>query len=326
MIKFENQKAFEQHLISSNLKESEFLIIINDEKELRDLADRIQGLVCQKHPGCETKVWDCSKDSIEAIVSSFDARSLFSNIEVAQIHHVEELSRKNLEALSGALSRKGDDLFVILTTSKSVSIDCVVLDLSSEKPWDHKKRVMALLFEYVRKADKTIAYDALEKLIEAVGLDLGQLMQHMELLICYAGGRKDINSDDLKVLGVTRKKHKTWQLADYLTFGEGVAPITEEMADSDFYSLLVQIRSRIALGIKIKEGGRPVELSDSLLTKYSTWCQRLPKRYFIEAFDEIYNVERLSKSSQFSTALLFDTIYVKLKNRRERLIRVQNNW
>jgi hypothetical protein len=316
MIKLENQRL--------NNKKSIFIIIINSEKEIKDVVFKIR----ESFNAHEFRLFCIAKDPFEDIMNALSARSLFSNLDVIQIDQIEGLSVKEQEILSVALKEKGPDLVVILTGSKApakimaASLDMSVLDLSKEKPWDHKKRVIAALIEIAAKAGKAIEYSALEKLIEVSGLDLGLLEQQLELLICYTGFRKEITINDLSTLGVAKQKQKTWSLADYFAFGQGQVPILEEMADADFYSLIVQIRSRIGLAIKIKEGVECVDLSQSLLSKYTTWCQYLSKRYFVEALLELYDVERLSKTASFSTALLLDMLFVRLKNIKERLARV----
>jgi hypothetical protein len=320
MIKLENQKLFENEI---NNNKSIFLIIVNNEKEIRDLVLKIKGSFGDH----EFKLWAVSKDPFEEIMNSLNARSLFSNLDLIQIDQVEELDVKQQESLIRALKDKGQDLVVILSGSKApskllaASLEMLVLDLSKEKPWDHKKRVIGAVADSARKAGKSIEYGAIEKLVEVSGLDLALLEQQVELLVCYTGARRNIVMSDLSVLSVAQKRQKTWAIADYFTFRQGEAPILEEMADSDFYSLLVQIRSRMNLAIKIKEGGSSFDLSESLLAKYTTWCQSLPKQYFVEGLLEIYNIERLSKTASFSTALLLDMLFIKLKNIKERRAR-----
>ena len=321
-MKFQNQKIFETHLQSLRTDSALFVLLVNEERERRDIAFRIkESIVGSKR--FEVQSFTCGQDNPNEIFSAFHSLSLFSQLQVVEVNEAQLLNDHDLKALYGHLKVLPNEMIVIISSSKALPKmnmlpkDAHVLDLTHEKPWDHKKRVMALLFDYVKKAGKTIAYDAVEQLIDLVGIDYGKLMQQMEILICYVGDKKGIALEDLHSLSIAKKKQKTWQLAEYITWGEGADISHEGITDSDFISLINQIRFRLNVGIKIKEGIHPDDIAPSLLQKYLTYCAPLTKDYFKRALIELYDIERFSRSHQFSTSLLFDMLYMKLYDLRE---------
>lgn len=318
MIKFENQKSFEQYLITSKLKHSIFIIIVNNEKESQAIIAKVKETLPVTY---ERVSWQGGKHSFENIVSSLDTLSLFAEGEIVEIQGMENFSPSQIEVFSLLLSKKRKNTFFILTAGKNLffSIEgACLLDLSLEKPWDHKKRVMGFGFDVLRKEEKTIKYPLMEKLVDFAGGDLATVLQYIELLICYTGGRKEIENEDFAILPMVRKKQKSWQLADFLIFGEGNSLIVEEMNDAEFYALITGLRGRIQMGIKIKEGIKVEDVPESLVSRYIEYCSSLPKSYFIEALSLTYKIEVLSRGGEKVGAHLFDLLYVKLKELRER--------
>ncbi|MDN3504164.1 MAG: hypothetical protein P0S95_01150 [Rhabdochlamydiaceae bacterium] len=323
MMKFLNQVAFEKHLFSLRSTETLFLVLAAEERELKDLSFKVKESLVTKGQAFDVQVFTCGKDSIASILEAYNSMSLFSKNKVIELCDVHVLNANEWKIVKEKFTTHQEGVFTILLAKKRVKLPdeaqkrAVELDLLSEKPWDHKKRLMGLLFEYVKKANKTITYEAIEQLVELVGVDYGKLLQQLESLICFTGARTSIDIKDLSYLNIARKKQKTWQLAEYLTWGEGGMGAVSDMNDSDFYSLLSQVRFRLNVGVKIKEGIHPDEIAPSLLQKYLRYSERLSKDYFLKAFLEVYDIERLSRRGQFSTSLLFDMLFVKLSDLRK---------
>ena len=324
-MKFLNQAAFEKHLSSVRSTETLFLMFAAEERELKDLSFRVKESLIAKGQSFDVQVFVCNKDVVPSVLEAYNSMSLFSQNKVIELHDVHMLSPSDWKLVCEKLNQNQKGIITILLSKKRLKLPAEAqkrgaeLDLLSEKPWDHKKRLMGLLFEYVKKSGKTISYDALEQLVELVGIDYGKLLQQLESLICFTGSRASIESKDLSYLTIARKKQKTWQLAEYLTWGEGGFGSIQEMTDSEFYSLLTQIRFRLNVGIKIKEGIHPDEIAPGLLQKYLRYSERLSKDYFLKAFLEVYDIERLSRRGQFSISLLFDMLFVKLSDLRKEI-------
>lgn len=322
-MKFQNQLAFEKYVASMRSLESIFMIVTSEDKERKDCVFRIKEKLSQKGQTFEVHIVHCGREPVSKLFESFDALSLFSPVKFIELHDAHLLSERDLMILKERLKSLDSKVLVAFLTKKAIplpkelSSKTVILDLLAEKPWDHKKRIINLLVEYVRKAGKTISQEALEELVELVGIDYARLLQSVESLICFSADRRDIGINDLKSLSIARKKQKTWELAEYLTWGEGDVVDTPDVNDTELNALFMQVRYRLGVGIKIKEGICPEDISPSLYQKYRKLSELFSKEYFQKAFLEVYEIENLSRSGQFATSFLFDMLYVKLHQLRE---------
>ncbi|MCF7806292.1 MAG: hypothetical protein K9M13_01340, partial [Simkaniaceae bacterium] len=183
MIKFENQRAFEKHLHSLRSVETVFVVLAQDDKERQDLAFKIKSVVLEKAPHFGVSCFTCIRDSIATILEAYQSMSLFANHQIIEICDIHLLPDRDFTLLKNQIQKSCHDTVTLLLGKKNIpslkgmSNEVILLDLLNEKPWDHKKRVAQLLVEYIKKTDKNIEPQALDQLIEFIGIDYAALLQ-----------------------------------------------------------------------------------------------------------------------------------------------------
>src|SRR5690606_12214304 len=62
----------------------------------------------------------------------------------------------------------------------------LVLDLTKEKPWDRKARILSWLSGFAKKEKKELSQELADHLYENTNKDLSLMLQELSKLLCFA--------------------------------------------------------------------------------------------------------------------------------------------
>ena len=199
--------------------------------------------------------------------------------------------------------------------------DIVVLDLTSEKPWDKKKRLTSEIVKMVHKEGKIIDALAVELLIDSVGLDLARLKSEIEKLIAFTEGKREIGKEDVRQMTTPTKEKSYWQIARDLILGEPV----ERGRIKDFTDWLIfagQVRMQLIHMVKIAESLEKGEIPkiEGMREKELDLLIEANKRRrlsdYIALLNFLFESELDAKEEGAHPLHLFDSLVIKFEDQK----------
>ncbi len=333
-VKYQNLAAFEKHLEqASKLHLSRiFLVVSSCSYERRKVVDKILSAIRVKEGEVRFQGMEGTPGSVEEGLEGLNTVSLLEGKQVFYLDGVDKLKKNGVTPLAEYAAHPSPFAYLILGASSGKALselytrgkkELIACDLSEEKPWDRKDRLKRMLIEYAAKSGKRVGGDALEHLLENVGLNLPGLEQEVEKLITYAGERKEITLQDVHTLCAAQKSSTLWQLAEAIAWREPY-PKGEESVDlSLLLPLLAVLRTQFQQGLTLAlllERGTPyAELSpyfptvkSGALDKMLPLCKARRAPFFKRALDLLFEVELMAKNSSLDPALILDLLLSKL--------------
>jgi DNA polymerase III delta subunit len=179
------------------------------------------------------------------------------------------------------------------------------------------------MFLLIKKEGKTISPDAWNKLTFLAGSEPLILESELLKLITYIGDRKDISEKDVEEIASASSAATGWQLAEGLVWTETLSIPSASIDLAFLLGLLGQVRFYIQQGRQVglclqqkmtpEEIGKQIpQLKPAQFQKIASSLRYRKMAYFGEALSALYEVELLSKNSNFSPVFLFDLLAAKL--------------
>jgi hypothetical protein len=219
------------------------------------------------------------------------------------------------------VKKPSSDLILIYSGEKCTSTfyeaienDVVCLDLSLEKPWEKKERLIEELQKIAKQGQKTLSIQVANKLLEQVGMDFSLLKNEVEKLVLFSSGKKLIEEKDIEEITKTEKEVTAWQVAEALVWKSKEMPIYQFKDLSDVLALIALVRHHIYLGIQICKGGDMPSLRKNQLEIYLPFCQKVGPEYFVERLLFLFEFELKAKSASFDPKLLWDLLVIYFEN------------
>lgn len=333
-MKYQNLAAFEKHLKQAAQVQLArvFLIVSPCSYERKKIAEKILAAIQLKEGAVDCHKQDGSVDEVKEWLDSLNTTSLLSARQALFLDGIDKLKKNGLAPLADYAAKPSPFSYLLLGASAGKALaelytkgkkELVACDLSDEKPWDRKDRLKRMLVEYAAQGGKRIHGDALDELIEAVGLSLPGLEQEVDKLIAYAGSRSDLTAADVCALCAAHTSPTLWQLADAIAWKE-TPPIVEESVDLGLLlPLLSQLRTQfqhgLAASLLLERGTSPAQIAPYIpsikpaaLDKVLSGARARKSAFFKRALNVIFDVELLAKNSAFEPALLLDLLLSKL--------------
>ncbi len=271
-----------------------YLILVSDPYERRFYVNKLFGFIAHYRPGT---VFETGEEALEM--------SLFSQKKV--VHLEVERGLKSLP----------EDIIVIFSGEKCSSAfyqeienEVVCLDLTGEKPWEKKERLVEEVQKVARQSHKTLTLHVANQLIELIGNDFASLKNEVDKLVLFVGDRKSIEDSDLGKITLSPKEVTAWQIAESMVWKyKGVK--RQAMKDlSEILALIALLRHHIYLGIQICRGESPSNLRKNQLEVYLPFCQRMGVHYFIERLLFLFEWELKAKTNSFDPEILWDLLVI----------------
>lgn len=275
-MKLTTQEAFEKNIRGSAPDHFAkiYAFVVKDRFERLFFSDKLFNFLKHYKPNLTREVFRI--DGNESIMFS---RDLFSTDDrFVIIDNIEKIKKGELKQLIEQVE-SADEKTTILLLGESLSQDIykalmseiVAFDLTAEKPWEKKKRLMTELIKMATREKKRIDVTAVDLLIESVGNDLARLKSELEKLLVFTEGKTQIEVSDVRQMTMPTKEKSYWQMARDLIDGHAVEK--GRIKDlSDWLIFAGQVRNQLMSLLRIAEmlekgetpfieGMRPKELS-----------------------------------------------------------------
>lgn len=332
-MKYQNVAAFEKHLqgaFPSHLS-SIYMVVASCDFERKKILDKTVAFLRSKDSSSLISTYDATVDSIESILETLNTKSLFGERNFVIFDRIDKL--KNTEQLVQYACRPNHDSFLVLGATALKPIldlyqkgkkEIVVLDLSEEKPWDHRRRLIEWLSNEVKLLGKVISSEVIAHLFEHIGLDMALLYQEVIKLACYVGDRPAIALSDAKSICATYSVATSWQLAEGVVWRQELLS-SEKSSDLPFLLMFIgQLRYQFQVGYQVAElvesGKSSREIAETFpqlrpqtLEQYATFARQKKAVYFHNGLLALFQLELGVKSSSLDPSLLFDQFVARLR-------------
>lgn len=336
-MKFSTGAAFEQHIhsLSETVGPAFYAVIASDLLERRYFSSLVLGAFKKMHPTAEVVVVDLSKTSIERLQDECATSDLFAVKKMLHFHHLEKAFKTLLEAFCMFIQAGNSAPLTVFEGEHvkndpkffdKLGVECTVLDLTKEKPWEKKNRIIHWVSGFVQKNKKSIHKTILDNLYERCHKNLSQMMQEVEKLICYAKDSSIITEEHVKMLCFLEEETSSWSLAEAIVWEEkGIAMgAAYPMDTQNFYPMLGQLRYHYQIGMKMKElllqkvdeaqlSTHFPTLQPKTLSKYYQSAMRLKEEKLKKALNLLFECEVKAKSQSLDVELLWLDLLANLK-------------
>lgn len=181
------------------------------------------------------------------------------------------------------------------------------LDLTAEKPWEKKDRLMNWATRRIQSQGKRIQPGALALLFEWLGADLAILEHEIEKLLCYCLDKRDITEQDVKTICAQTQEATGWQLAETCIWDVKCIEI------EDVFPLISSLRYHLNIGLQLTTGqGDFPRLRPKTLERYRRISSKLGATYFARGLDALFQLELAAKSSSIPPKTLFERFHATL--------------
>ena len=193
---------------------------------------------------------------------------------------------------------------------KEIENEVICLDLSSEKPWEKKDRLVQEIQKIAKQGQKSISSSIASGLLEQIGTDFSSIKNEVEKLLLYVGERKTIEEKDIEEITKTEKEVTAWQIAEALVWKCKEVRRQEFKDLSEVLALIALVRHHIYLGIQICRTGQMPSLRKNQIDIYLPFCKKVGSLYFVERLIFLFEWEVKAKSSSFDPTLLWDLLVI----------------
>jgi hypothetical protein len=196
------------------------------------------------------------------------------------------------------------------TIYESIESEVICLDLSQEKPWEKKERLIEELQKIAKFNQKNISIQLANKLIEQVGNDFSVLKNEMDKLVLFLSDRKVIEESDIEQIIKTEKELTSWQIAESIVWRAKEIKRGEFKDLSEVLAMIALLRHHISIGIQICKGAEIPNLRKSQLETYLPFCQKVGVNYFFDRLMLLFEWELKAKSCSFDPQILWDLLVI----------------
>ena len=256
-MKLTSQEAFEKNLRGSapDHFSKVYAFLIKDRFERLFFSDKLYNFLKHFKPNLTKEVFHV--DQGEAIVLSRDLFSIEERFVI--IDNIEKIKKSDLCQLIEEVEGVDCETTILLLGEsisqdiyKALMSDIVVFDLTAEKPWEKKKRLMTELIKMASREKKRIDVSAVDLLVESVGNDLARLKSELEKLLVFTEGKAQVEVSDVRQMTMPTKEKSYWQMARDLIDGKSVE--RGRIKDlSDWLIFAGQVRNQLMSLIQITE-------------------------------------------------------------------------
>jgi DNA polymerase-3 subunit delta len=331
-LKYQSLPAFEKHLDqAAKIQLSRvFLVVSPCSYERKKIVGKIIAAIQSREGEIDLQVHEGAQEAAEEVVNGLNTISILMGKQVVYLDGVDKFKKNGLALLANYAARPSPFSYLLLGAASGKSLvdlyakgkkDLIACDLSDEKPWDRKDRFKRMLMDYAAKVGKRLSGDALEHLLENVGLNLPGLEQEVEKLITYAGERCELTLEDVHSLCSAQKSATLWQLAEAIAWKEPFPKLDIDL--NLLFPLFSQLRTQFQHGLTLSillERGTPYadiasyvpSLKPGTLDKMLPSAKARRSSFFKCALDLLFDVELMAKNSSLDPALILDLLLTKL--------------
>lgn len=335
-MKYQQFLAFQKHLHQSAPDHLAHLYLVAAAcpYERKKIVEEIFSTLRLKHKKLQIRFLEAGQANLETLLLDLSCLSLFGGIQAIYLDGIDKLKKPMLTLLTSFILQpksSNPSSYVILGASSNQSLnelytkgkkELIVCDLTQEKPWEKKERLKRFSLQFAKTLGKTLEEDAINSLLERIGMDLPGLEQALFKLFTYVGERAMIQRSDVEKLCQQVVENSLWQQAEWLVWKEIFPSHLEKWEISDLLGFITSVRSQLQLGLSIavflKQGFDFQKMVHALpmvkpasLEKWILIARQKKPFYFKRGLQAVFETEVLAKNSSFSPSFLLDLFRAK---------------
>ncbi|MCH9631431.1 MAG: hypothetical protein S4CHLAM37_14540 [Chlamydiia bacterium] len=329
-MKLQTYQAFKQHIKQhfSDTDDHLFAVLGMDFYEREVIIKE----VLSSFKGATIVYVDALESNFPSLRSELEVGDLFSDKKVVVLKSIEKASKAFLKDLAAYLET-ASCYSLILDGEKleksfydKVTKQLVALDLTKEKPWDRKARIISWLGFFVKRDGKTLAPELADTLYESSEKQLSIMLQELNKLICYTKGSQNISLSDYRAVSSSQSEEKLWNLSEGIVFRNDQKSFDEAVCKKldaqTFHQLLAQLRYHLQIAAKMQAlvlSGDTAAMSHfprlmpKTFDKYQRALARMPSEYAKDALRALFDAEAKAKSIAVDENVLFLELLTKMQ-------------
>ncbi len=331
-MKYQNLAAFEKHLLTQLPLPRVFVVVSSCSYERRKILEKIALLICKKEGQVQSLHRDAAEGDLKQTLEELNTQGLFSSQKTVYLEGVDKLKKAELSFLCTYVEKPSPSAYLLLGASSGKGLSelyvkgkkgLIGCDLSEEKPWELKARLKAMLIDHAAQSQKRFRPEALDYLLDHVGLQLPSLEKEVDKLITYGIEREEISFSDVKALCSTEKGLTLWQLIDALIEGSSFPKIEEDVDLGTLFPLFSQLRSQLEHGLAValllqrkvpphEMAAHIPSLKPASLNKTLSLARMSPPLFFKKALDLCFEAELMAKNSSLEPSCILEMLISKL--------------
>lgn len=316
-MRFTSLAACEQYLASNtSLQLASYAILAKEDSDRGHLVSSLRKYLPQ-----DLQRFVAGQTPFSTILEELSSLSWLSSAKTILLENVDLLPKQDLQALLPYIPSPTKGCYLLMTAASLPSASKLyttldqhglLIDLSSEKPWEREDRFRTMAVSFLQQAQKKIAQPALQLLVKHAGGDLWSLENECHKLIAYLGLRQEVTLRDVHALTMNLSHETGWKLGDALL--EGDFPAAFRIAKSLLqdgiapHAILAQLRGQMEKGLvaaSLLEGGgtslevakRLAPLSGKALERQIAIARSFGTMRFKKALEALYEGDLLARSS-----------------------------
>ncbi|MBM3201329.1 MAG: hypothetical protein FJZ56_02850 [Chlamydiae bacterium] len=295
---FENhiKKSFPDHVSQAFL----FSIPVKDERDF--MIENLVKRLTHFFPSLDMWSYDKERHSIRDLSEKLSSNSLFHQGTLFVFDNLEDLDQQALDLIKKVIEKGEKDSFYILASSSAkgkiaslytdLKKELISLDLTEEKPWHRKERIVSELYAYAKRSSKVLEPVLVERLITVCQLNLKLLFSTLDRCIVFSGKKECLTLQDLQTILPSDPEERMWDLAEKLVWSKQIVHID----DNDWLSFLGAVRYQIQLGMKILSRKNPgvedfPKINKNRFPDYVKTAKELGLPFFKEALIYLFELE-----------------------------------
>ncbi len=309
-MKYKDLTAFDNHLKKSfpDHVSYAFGAIIPNFEERSHFFHSLLSKLNHFFPGANVWRYDKERGDIGKVANELGSNSLFAETSIYIFETLDEADQALIDLLKSHIRSAHASCFFLLGASKKEKIDrlytdlkkeLIILDLSEEKPWNRKERLIGEINLYAKKRGKILEPLLIERLMTVCQMNLGMLLKTLEQCIIFAAGQDTIALHHVEPILPSDPEEKMWDLSEKCIFGkEPIYPGD----DLDWFLFLGSVRYQLQTGLKIL-GVKEVlphdfpKIHKNRLTQLVKRAHELGPLYFQQGIVYLFELELRTRTS-----------------------------
>lgn len=317
-MKFQKIQAFEKHFKEAfpNHLSSIYIVICPDDNERKKILSTLTQKLTDH---CDLK----KSPFLTTILDHINSASLFSSKMGGVLDGLELLNKGDIELLLSYVKNPNPKGYLLLGCANTKTVtpvykegkkEIVILDLSSEKPWELKERLAQWAHQMIAHQKKSIAPHVLQKFLDRFPPDRMLLTQEIEKLVCYVGERGEITGNDIEAICGFLEETNLFQSARKLVWDrDSTISYSEDL--SFVLPFITQVRSQLEMGLKmctlLHRRGSEQEIKSAfpkawpkILEQMQRGAKEWGQSYFLKGLSALFEFELAVKTSRAKPRIL----------------------
>jgi DNA polymerase III delta subunit len=260
-MKYKDTNSFDNHIKKSfpdHISQG-FAFLVQSPEDRRHFIDCLVNTLSHFFPRREVQRHDKDQLNLSDIAEKLDSLSLFHQTTIHIFDPLDEADPAFLDLLKKVILQSRKGCFFVFGASKKEKImnlygalkkELIILDLSEEKPWHRKERLISQILLYGKKAGKVLEPALIDRLLNSCQMNLPLLLTNIDKCLLFAKDKECITLSHVEEILPQNPEEKMWDLAEQVVWSKQIIQLQQEL---DLFAFLGAIRYHLQLGLKISE-------------------------------------------------------------------------